>query len=140
MKALKARELKLPDKEHLEISQLQLERAKQILKSIPALIEIEDYYSAVNRAYYAAFHAIKALEVLDNYDSKKHSGLMNHFRLEYIKTGKFDVKYSEILKALAEYRQDSDYDIFASITLEIAQQQYENAKEFVNAIEEYLNS
>lgn len=129
----------MPDKELIEISELQLERANQILKSIPMLIEIEDYYSAVNRAYYAAFHALKALEALDNYDSKKHSGLMNHFRLEYIKTGKFDVKYSEILKGLSEYRQDSDYDIFADITLEIAQQQYENAKDFVKAITQYLS-
>ncbi len=128
----------MPDTEFNEISQLQLERATTILKSIPVLIDIGDYYSAVNRSYYAAFHAIKALEALDNYDSKKHSGLMNHFRSEYIKTGKFDVRYSDILKSLSEYRQDSDYDIFASITLEIAQEQYSFATEFVNAVIEYL--
>ena len=130
----------MPDKEFMEISQLQLERAKKLLKSIPVLIEIEDYYSAVNRAYYAAFHAIKALESLENYDSKKHSGLMNHFRSEYIKSGKFDIKYSEILKGLSEYRQDSDYDIFASITMEAAREQYNNAKDFVAAVEEYLKN
>ena len=63
---------------------------------------------------------------------------MNRFRVEYIKTGKFDVRYSEILKGLSEYRQDSDYDIFASISLETAQLQYENAEEFVKAVAEYL--
>lgn len=130
----------MPDKEFVEISNLQLDRAQQILKSIPLLIDIKDYYSAVNRAYYAAFHAIKALEALDNYDSKKHSGLMSNFRSKYIKTGVFDVKYSEILKGLSEYRQDSDYDIFADITLNIAQQQYENAKDFIGAISSYLKN
>lgn len=128
----------MPDIEFVEISDRQLERADQILKSVPALIELGDYYSAVNRSYYAVFHAIKALEALDNYDSKKHSGLMNHFRKEYVKTGRFDIKYSEILKELSEYRQDSDYDIFACITLEIAQQQYKNAIEFVGAVSDYL--
>ena len=130
----------MPDKEFVEISNLQLDRANQILKSIPLLIDIGDYYSAVNRAYYAAFHAIKALEALDNYDSKKHSGLMANFRMKYIKSGIFDVKYSEILKGLSEYRQDSDYDIFANITLEVARQQYDNAVDFVEIIDAYLKN
>ncbi len=130
----------MPDRELVEISLLQLARANQILKSIPMLIEIQDYYSAVNRAYYAAFHAIKAMEALDNYDSKKHSGLMTNFRMKYIKTGIFDERYSEILKGLAQYRQDSDYNIFVSISLEVAQRQYENAVDFVDAVEKYLQT
>lgn len=65
---------------------------------------------------------------------------MSNFRSKYIKTGVFDVKYSEILKGLSEYRQDSDYDIFADITLNIAQQQYENAKDFIGAISSYLKN
>ena len=128
----------MPDKEFVEISNLQLERANQIVKSIPLLLDAGDYYSAVNRAYYAAFHAIKALEALDNYDSKKHSGLLSNFRVKYIKTGIFDVRFSEILKGLSEYRQDSDYNIFADITRDIAKQQYENAKSFLEAVNAYL--
>ena len=73
---------------------LQLERARLLLKSVPLLIEAQDYFSAVNRSYYAAFHAIKAIEVLDNFDSKKHSGLLANFRMNYIKTGIFDTVYS----------------------------------------------
>ncbi len=128
----------MPDRELIEISELQIERANQLLRSIPTLIEIQDYNSAVNRAYYAAFHAIKAIEALDNYDSKKHSGLMTNFRMKYIKTGIFDEKYSEMLKGLAQYRQDSDYNIFVSISLEAAQRQYENAVDFVDAVGTYL--
>ena len=130
----------MPDKELWEISDLQIQRANQILNSIPLLIEIGDNYSAVNRAYYAAFHAIKALEALNNYDSKKHSGLLSNFRTKYIKTGIFDVQYSDTLKALSQYRQDSDYNIFADISPQVAKEQYNNAKEFVNAIEKYLES
>ena len=104
------------------------------------LIEIGDNYSAVNRAYYAAFHAIKALEALNNYDSKKHSGLLSNFRTKYIKTGIFDVQYSDTLKVLSQYRQDSDYNIFADISPQVAKEQYNNAKEFVNVIEKYFES
>ena len=130
----------MPDKELWEISDLQIQRANQILNSIPLLIEIGDNYSAVNRAYYAAFHAIKALEALNNKNSKKHSGLLSNFRTKYIKTGIFDVQYSDTLKALSQYRQDSDYNIFADISPQVAKEQYNNAKEFVNAIEKYLES
>lgn len=128
----------MPDKELVEISQMQINRANQLLKSIPLLIDIGDYYSAVNRAYYAAFHALKAIEALDNYDSKKHSGLLSYFRMNYVKTGVFDAKYSRILTGLSQYRQDSDYNIFAEISLETAQRQYENAETFVEAVRAYL--
>ncbi len=134
------REFRLPDKELLEISDLQMQRANQLLKTIPLLIEIGDNYSAINRAYYAAFHAIKALEALDNFDSKKHSGLLSHFRANYIKTEIFDIKYSNTLKALSQYRQDSDYNIFADISPQVAQEQYSNAKEFVEAVANYLKT
>ena len=140
MKMWNGRESELPDKELAEISALQLERAKQLLKTIPVLLEIGDSYSAVNRAYYAAFHAIKALEVFDRFDSKKHSGLIAHFRMQYIKTGIFARRYSEILTGLSLYRQDSDYNIFASIDIKTATEQYENALDFVNAVEYYLQT
>lgn len=123
-----------------ETSKLQLERSELLLKSVPVLIEANDAFSAVNRSYYAVFHAIKAIEIFDNFDSKKHSGLISNFRQKYIKTGIFDIEYSEILKSLAQYRQDSDYDIFSDISLDEAKEQYENAKKFVDAVKVFLSS
>lgn len=123
-----------------ETSKLQHERSELLLKSVPVLIEADDAFSAVNRFYYAVFHAIKAIEIFNNIDSKKHSGLISNFRQKYIKTGIFDIEYSEILKSLAQYRQDSDYDIFADISLDEAKEQYENAKKFVDAVKAFLSS
>lgn len=130
----------MPDKETLELSAGQMKRAAEIVGFIPAYIDIGDYNGAVNRAYYAVFHAIKAVELLDNYDSKKHSGLIAHFRQEYIKTGIIDVKYSDIIQELSQFRNDSDYNILAVITSSDAQEQYENAKEFVRMIEDYIKT
>ena len=130
----------MPDKETVELSLSQLKRATDIIGFIPAYIDIGDYNGAVNRAYYAVFHAIKAVELLDNYDSKKHSGLIAHFRQEYIKTGIIDVKYSDMIQDLSQFRNDSDYNILAVITCSDAQEQYENAKEFVRMIDEYIRT
>ena len=128
----------MPDKETVELSLRQLKRAADITGFIPAYIDIGDYNCAVNRAYYAVFHAIKAVELLDNYDSKKHSGLIARFRQEYIKTGIIDVKYSDMIQDLSQFRNDSDYNILAVITLSDAQEQYANAKDFVSMIDDYI--
>lgn len=128
----------MPDKETVELSHSQLKRASDITGFIPAYIDIGDYNGAVNRAYYAVFHAIKAVELLDNYDSKKHSGLIARFRQEYIKTGIIDVKYSDMIQDLSQLRNDSDYNILAVITLSDAQEQYANAKDFVSMIDDYI--
>lgn len=128
----------MPDKETVELSHSQLKRASDITGFIPAYIDIGDYNGAVNRAYYAVFHAIKAVELLDNYDSKKHSGLIARFRQEYIKTGIIDVKYSDMIQDLSQFRNDSDYNILAVITLSDAQEQYANAKDFVSMIDDYI--
>ena len=128
----------MPDKETVELSLRQLKRAADITGFIPAYIDIGDYNGAVNRAYYAVFHAIKAVELLDNYDSKKHSGLIARFRQEYIKTGIIDVKYSDMIQDLSQFRNDSDYNILAVITLSDAQEQYANAKDFVSMIDAYI--
>ena len=50
----------MPDIEFVEISDRQLERADQILKSVPALIELGDYYSAVNRIVLCRFSRDKS--------------------------------------------------------------------------------
>ncbi len=78
------------DREFIELSQMQLQRAGELLTEAAVLIALEAYNSSVNRAYYAAFHAMKAVEALDNYDSKRHAGVIQFFRQNYIKTGLFD--------------------------------------------------
>ena len=53
------------NKEFIELSQMQLSRAEELLAEAAALISFGAYNSSVNRAYYAAFHAMKAVEALD---------------------------------------------------------------------------
>lgn len=84
----------------IELSNMQLDKAKEILGFIPAYIDLGDYNGAISRAYYAAFHSLKALDVLEGYDSKKHSGVISHFRQEYIKTGRINAELSKTIGRL----------------------------------------
>ncbi len=70
----------MPEQELIEVSKLQFNRSKDIIKYISEYIELGDYNGAINRAYYSVFHAMKAVEVLEGFDSKKHSGVNAFFR------------------------------------------------------------
>ena len=128
----------MPDKEYIDIAELQLEKAKQLLSFIPEHINIGDYATAVNRSYYAAFHSLKALEALTGFDSKKHSGTLSYFRKEYIKTQILPETLSDIIEDLKVLREDSDYNIIIQFNLQTANEAFEKAKEFVEEIEKYI--
>ena len=123
-----------------ELSEIHISAAQQILKYIPTYIEVGDYNGAISRSYYAAFHALKSLEILDGFDSKKHSGVIAHFRQHYVKTGLFNKELSVIIGRLQEARGFSDYDVAMRFELIDAEEAFENAKTFVDAIELFLKT
>ena len=79
-----------------------LSRANQTLEFFPGYISNKDYYTAINRSYYAAFYAIKALELNDGYDDySRHSAVISCFRQNYIKTGTIPSELSELIGMLS---------------------------------------
>ena len=77
-----------------ELSQYRLEKAKRNLEVVESLIEDGYYDFAVNRAYYAAFDAMRAVNALDGFDSGKHSGVIAHFNQFHVKNGDFKTETS----------------------------------------------
>ena len=71
----------------IEISKVRFDHAKECLRDAKLLLAGESYRSAANRAYYAIFHAMRAVLALDGVDMKHHSGIISKFRKRYIKTG-----------------------------------------------------
>ncbi len=55
-----------------------LEKAEKCLSSAKALVQLEDYCSAVNRSYYSIFHGIRGLLALDGVDFSKHKCAVFH--------------------------------------------------------------
>ena len=62
-------------------------RAKEELQTAELLLKNANFRSSINRSYYSIFHAIRAANALDGFDSSKHSGVIAHFNQEYVKTG-----------------------------------------------------
>lgn len=124
----------------IALSKYRIKVAKERLNTAKFLINMDDYKSAANRSYYAAFSAMRAVFALDGLDFKKHAGVIAEFRKSYIKTGVFDTKLSKIIDSLKDARQSSDYDDFYLISKEEVSEQVSNAEFFVTEIENYLNN
>jgi uncharacterized protein (UPF0332 family) len=96
------------------------------------------YRDAVNRAYYAAFAAARALLALKRLDSKTHQGVINLFYKHYVKPGYFPKTTGAFLEKARGLREKADYDEFAPITAEKTREEVKGAAAFVAAVEKYL--
>lgn len=124
----------------VSLSKHRMDQAKQCIKSAKILVDADDYKGAANRSYYAVFHAIRSVLALEKRDFSKHSAVGAHFRKEYIKTGVFEVKLSDIITEAFEVRSDSDYDDYYAISKKEVEEQILNAEFFCKTIEDYVTT
>ena len=110
--------LRLLDSELRDLANARLQNAKDCLLQANALLDVGQYKGVANRAYFAIFHAMRAVLALDKFDTKKHSGIIAKFRESYIKTNRFDAEISEIISTLFRMRSASDYDDFYLLSKE----------------------
>ena len=122
-----------------DLSTARIERSKDCLREAKLLLDNGEYRGAANRAYYAAFHALRAVLALDDFDSKKHSGVISKFRETYIKTGRFTPEMSDTISSLFRIRSASDYDDFYIASKADVEMQYQRAEKLVAEIERYLS-
>ena len=85
-------------------------RAKSTLKEAEFNFNHGFYNVSINRSYYAVFYGSKALLVKKGVESKKHSGNIKKFGLEYVIKDNFDEKTAKILSELEGDRTRADYD------------------------------
>ena len=98
----------------IDLSRYRLNRAREDLKASQINLENHQYAASMNRSYYAIFHAIRAVNSLEGFDSRKHAGVIAYFNQYFLKTGKIldNRKMSEIIKDARRFREKSDYKDF----------------------------
>lgn len=83
---------------------------------------------------------MRAILILDDFDSKKHSGIIAKFRENYLKTEIFNKEISEYISSLFRVRTASDYDDFFIVSKEDSVSQLEKAEKIVSQIKSYLKT
>lgn len=122
----------------MDLSRWRLEKARNTFKEGEQLLEAGSYNGAVNRFYYAAFHAVRALLALKQLDSPKHSGVMSLFNREFVKTGVISKKASRTLSKVFLLRSEADYDDFRSFSLKEVQEVRQAVQALIDEVATHL--
>lgn len=131
----------LPEKGSIgDLVRYRIETARSDLKSADILMKEGEYRGANNRAYYAIYHAISAVQALDGKSYKRHKDTLANFNKDYVKTEIFSKAFGRRIAQAEEIRHASDYDDFYIATKEKAEEQIMTAKELIEQTEIYCLS
>ena len=128
----------MPNITRIDLSKYRLQKAGEMLASAQRDMEAKDYASANNRAYYAIFHAMRAVLALDGEDYKKHSAVISRFTLNYLKTQILPREYSKIISNASLIRNRSDYEDFYICSIEDTNTLFAGAESFYTDVRTYL--
>ncbi|MBC7081941.1 MAG: HEPN domain-containing protein [Firmicutes bacterium] len=121
------------------LAEYRMERAKESFEEGSTLLETGGLTGAVNRFYYAAFYAARALLALKQLDSSKHSGVISLFQRHFVKDRLIDAQVSKVLPSAFEKRQDTDYEDFVTVTRADVSSLKEDVRRFIEECERVLN-
>ena len=122
----------------VDYSKYRLDSAKKCLQAAKTCFSIDDLDFSLNRSYYAIFHALRAVTILDKFDSKKHKGVISYFNRYYVGTGIFPRDTSKLVESAFDLRGCADYEDFYLASRKDAQNQIDSAERIIAMIEPYL--
>ncbi len=129
---MKSKEIEILIKHRLEQAQEALDDAKYLIDGN------RSPQSIVNRSYYAMFYAALALLQKISKAPSKHSGVISLFDKEFVMKGVFEKELSKDFHKAFELRQSIDYKIIKPISTDKANEIWQKAVNFVQAVEHYL--
>ena len=115
-----------------------LGRAEKALKSAKLLEENGELEDAASRAYYAMFHATRALLFSKGVNAKTHKGTISLFGEKIVKQGIMSEEYADMLRKAFDLRQKSDYEICAEASVELVKEVIKNAEQFIERVKELV--
>ena len=117
-----------------DLCNYRIDQAKETINVAKLCFENGHYKDAINRAYYAAFYAVKAVLALDNIDFKRHKDVVATFNRDYIASGMYEKEIGRLLSRLQKKRENSDYDDFYIASKEEVVDQIKFAEQIVMSI------
>ena len=122
----------------VDYSKYRIEKAEECLDEAKDRFEEDKLLTSLNRSYYSIFHAIRAVTVLDGFDSKKHKGIISHFNQYYVKTKIFPPDTYKLIDSAFKLRGYADYKDMYLASRKETQQQINNAEKIIGMIKPYL--
>lgn len=94
------------------LSAVRMARAYEFLEDARANLKEARHKTAINRSYYAALSAVRAILILEGTNPETHEGVVTMLSLRFIKPGLLPVDVVKKFKVLLSRRTDVDYGDF----------------------------
>ncbi len=127
------------DDRRINLCKYRINNCEDSLKVAQTCVNEKLYKDSINRSYYAAFYAIKAVLALEGIDFKRHKDVIAYFNKNYVASEMFPKEFGRKIARLQQKREQSDYDDFYIASKEEANMQLNHAEETIIAIKEYLS-
>ena len=88
---------------------LELATADEELRAADQLLAIGLARIALTRAYFAAFHAARAMLYSEDLAPRTHTGLHHLVNLHLVRTGRLPAATSRLMARLQKFREEADY-------------------------------
>jgi uncharacterized protein (UPF0332 family) len=124
----------LDTKDKKALSDARMDKAKEFLSDARATYNERRFRTSVNRAYYAALNAVRAVLILEGANPETHEGAVTLFSIRFIKTGILTVDIIKKFKILLSRRTDVDYGDFDTIDAADAEDSLKSAGLIIEAI------
>ncbi|OGW10418.1 MAG: hypothetical protein A2W77_04140 [Nitrospinae bacterium RIFCSPLOWO2_12_39_16] len=118
----------------------EIDRAKEALTAAKNLFEDGLFADSISRAYYAIFHAARAVLLTKEIDTDTHSGAISMFGLHFVKTGLIEERFGRIFNEAKDARELGDYIVTKEFTKEETDKRVKQAIEFLQRVEGYLKA
>ncbi len=115
---------------HDEIAE-QMSAAEECLEEAKLLLSSGFYKGAASRAYYAMFHAAKAMLLARDISPRRHAGVLRILGVEFVNRGYLEETHAEAYKLAFDVRMDADYEGGIKINADLAWQIVYDAAEFL---------
>ena len=117
-----------------------LKKAWEWLKEADNSLKGNAFNSSILASYMVMFHSARAILFLDGFREKSHACVARYLEEKYVKTGKLDKKWVELLDHSREIRHDDQYNLSFFSTKEEAENAIKSASDFLSAMENLFKS
>lgn len=117
---------------------LLLEKSDKNMEQAIRIADMDYWDLVANRLYYAVFHAVNAMLMIDNIKTVTHKGTSVQFGKFYILTGKFSRQDGTLYGQLQTMREKADYQNVFSLEKEEGRALMASAQDLRKRICDYV--
>ena len=128
------------DERRRDLCQYRSEQARESLRASKIMLDNKMVKDSINRSYYSAFYAMKAVLALEEKDFKRHKDVVAYFNKMYVATGKFPKDLGRMIAKLQQLREKSDYDDFFVASIAKAEQQIMTAEKVITEVDYFIRN